>query len=65
VRRFEARDFCEAVGARLCSGGEHLRDEARGTGCSYDAEDLWSRTRCTSSDGSDGSEPRYEVKKGT
>lgn len=61
--RFAARDFCEGAGARLCSGAEHLNDEARGTGCSYDAEYLWSRTPCTSSDDG-GSEPRYEVKKG-
>ena len=39
-----ARDFCQAMHARLCSVEELLRDEARGTGCSYDSQLVWSST---------------------
>ena len=41
-----ARQTCEAAGMRLCTQGELLKDEARGTGCLFDAEYVWSRTAC-------------------
>jgi len=41
-----ASDICAAAGARLCSADELARDEARGTGCNYDRELIWSSTKC-------------------
>ena len=40
----DARRFCQAGGARLCSLEELLDDEARETGCNYDVERVWSST---------------------
>ena len=37
-----ARDACADAGARLCTLDELAADEARGTGCGYDAEFVWS-----------------------
>ena len=42
----EARDFCEGVGARLCTEDELLNDETKGSGCALDDELIWSRTPC-------------------
>ena len=44
----EAREWCEAGGARLCTHDELLADEARGTGCNYNSELVWSSTACGS-----------------
>ena len=41
-----ARETCEAPGARLCSLDELSSDEARGTGCGFDDEHVWSATPC-------------------
>ena len=38
--------FCESKGARLCSLSELQADETTGTGCVYDALQLWTRTAC-------------------
>jgi len=43
-----AREICQAGGTRLCSLSELLDDEARGTGCNYDYELVWSSTTCGS-----------------
>ena len=45
-----AAETCENVGARLCTLDELVGDEARGTGCDYDYEIVWSATEC----GTDG-----------
>jgi len=42
----EAMAFCEGVGARLCTFSELLADEAKGTGCGYDSQLVWSSTPC-------------------
>ena len=42
----DATDFCLGVGARLCTLDEMSNDEARGTGCDYDYEQLWTQTSC-------------------
>ena len=42
-----ARAYCEASGARLCTAAELINDEARGGGCGYDSELVWSSTRCS------------------
>jgi hypothetical protein len=44
----EARDFCQHGGARLCTAYELIDDDARGTGCNYDRELIWSSTACGS-----------------
>jgi hypothetical protein len=52
----DARDFCEASGARLCSVVELEADETRATGCGYDKESVWASDACdaTGSNGSNG-----------
>eukprot|EP00037_Helgoeca_nana_P030463 m.376491 g.376491 ORF g.376491 m.376491 type:complete len:1539 (-) comp28194_c0_seq1:146-4762(-) len=42
----EAKQFCEAVGARLCTLPELQADETHGSGCNYDFEHVWSSTSC-------------------
>ena len=42
----EARDYCEGVGARLCTEFELRNNEAKGTGCDLDTALIWSSTRC-------------------
>jgi hypothetical protein len=37
-----AYERCNRVGSRLCTASELLNDEARGTGCNYDYELVWS-----------------------
>ena len=41
-----AKAHCEHKGARLCSYAEVHADEARGSGCGYDAKRVWSSTSC-------------------
>ena len=41
-----AKDFCENVGARLCTASELAADETAGSGCSADGAFLWSSTSC-------------------
>lgn len=47
----DGRDLCEAQGARLCSVQELLSNEARGVGCGYDSQLVWSSTPCSLNDG--------------
>ena len=42
----DATNFCLGAGARLCTVDEMSNDEARGTGCSYDDDQLWTQTSC-------------------
>ena len=42
----EARSFCEAGGARLCTVSELQANEARSTGCGLDRTKLWSADAC-------------------
>ena len=42
----DARDFCEAGGARLCTVDEVAFDETRGTGCWSEDALLWTSTAC-------------------
>jgi len=42
----DGKTFCESAGARLCTATELLNLETRGTGCSLDAQLLWSSTEC-------------------
>jgi hypothetical protein len=42
----DANAFCKAGGARLCTSNELQSDEARGTGCQFDSQFLWSSTPC-------------------
>jgi len=42
----EARHFCEASGARMCSVAELKANEAKSTGCGYDKEQVWASDRC-------------------
>ena len=42
----QGHSFCQTVGARLCTLMEMLSDEARGTGCAYDNDLLWTSTSC-------------------
>ena len=51
VSYIAARDFCQSVGARLCTANELLGDEARSTGCAYDSELVWSSTQCNNGNG--------------
>ena len=47
----EASNICSVAGARLCTKEELAADCTRGTGCSYDNEQIWSSTSvelCTS-----------------
>ena len=44
-----AKALCQAAGARLCSASELEANEARGTGCDYDNELVWSATSCADS----------------
>ncbi|MCB9787495.1 MAG: putative metal-binding motif-containing protein [Deltaproteobacteria bacterium] len=44
--RQQAKAFCEAGGARLCTWTELSNDEAFQSGCSYDTERVWSSTAC-------------------
>jgi len=41
-----AQTFCEDAGARLCTSDELIGRETKNTGCSYDAQLLWSKTEC-------------------
>ena len=41
-----AKAFCEDAGTRMCTSGEILDRESRGTGCLYDSEQQWSKTSC-------------------
>ena len=50
-----ARDYCEANGGRLCTYSEAFDYEATATGCQYDAELVWTQTRCTADDDTAGS----------
>ena len=45
----EARVFCQAGGARMCTVDELLADEPRGTGCNYNEQRIWSSTPCGTS----------------
>jgi hypothetical protein len=47
----DARDHCEAAGARLCSVAELEADETRATGCGYDKESVWASDACDASGG--------------
>eukprot|EP00045_Choanoeca_perplexa_P017655 m.261284 g.261284 ORF g.261284 m.261284 type:complete len:2833 (+) comp17596_c0_seq5:884-9382(+) len=47
----DAKSYCERLGARLCSYGEYMVGEARGTGCGFDAKDVWTDTRCGTCNG--------------
>lgn len=42
-----AENWCEGMGARLCTLEELMADEAKHTGCSYDSKRVWSSTPCT------------------
>jgi hypothetical protein len=42
----EAESFCTAVGARLCTLSEIQNDEAKGSGCNYDYELVWTSESC-------------------
>lgn len=54
VNIFAARKFCSRIGARLCTSAELAADEAKGSGCKYDCERVWSGTKCTTKEGSQG-----------
>jgi len=41
-----ANNFCEGVGARLCSAAELKRNEAKFTACGLDSELVWTGTTC-------------------
>jgi len=41
-----AREYCESVGARLCTRYELRHDECYKTGCNYDVAEVWTTTRC-------------------
>lgn len=43
--------LCESASARLCTLEEMHDDEPRGSGCSYDFEELWTSTNCTMNGG--------------
>ena len=47
LKWLEAVAFCETAGARLCTLAELQRDEAKGTGCSMDGEQVWSSDACS------------------
>ncbi len=38
---FDAEEYCQAAGGRLCTSEEVARDCAMGTGCDYDSEMIW------------------------
>jgi hypothetical protein len=42
----QAQSFCEAAGARLCTFTELTGNEAGQTGCSLDAQRVWTSTAC-------------------
>jgi len=42
----DAKAFCEAAGARLCTVEELQDDETRGTGCGYDTKMVWTSDSC-------------------
>ena len=44
-----ALDICQDAGARLCTLEEVQNGEAAGSGCNYDAELVWTQTRCDES----------------
>jgi len=58
----KGRDLCEAQGARLCTAGELVNNEARGCGCGYDNQLVWSSSPCTLVEGS--SRPGFEATHG-
>jgi len=39
---YEAKDYCESAGGRLCTSEELVNDCTRGTGCNYDSAMIWS-----------------------
>jgi len=41
-----ARDYCEEIGARLCSAVELENNEARDTGCELNSAMVWSSDKC-------------------
>ena len=43
----QATAICKAAKARLCTYGELVRGEERGTGCGHDNNRIWSSTPCT------------------
>jgi len=47
----DAKVLCQTAGARLCSSAELELDEARGTGCNYDSQLVWSATSCGADNG--------------
>eukprot|EP00930_Biecheleria_cincta_P098874 TRINITY_DN9052_c0_g1_i1.p1 TRINITY_DN9052_c0_g1~~TRINITY_DN9052_c0_g1_i1.p1 ORF type:complete len:590 (+),score=67.64 TRINITY_DN9052_c0_g1_i1:63-1832(+) len=47
----EAKSFCVAAGARLCTAAELQSDESAATGCGYDSEMVWSSTSTECDDG--------------
>jgi len=49
----DARERCQAAGARLCSAAELVADEARDTGCNYNTALVWSQDRCDRNDGTE------------
>ena len=44
--RADAEAFCSAADMRLCTLSEVANREVAGTGCSYDAEPVWTQTPC-------------------
>lgn len=47
ISQSEANAFCEAAGARLCTIAELQANEARGTGCKYDVQLVWTADECS------------------
>jgi len=54
VNIFAARKLCSRIGARLCTSQEIAADEAKGSGCKYDCERVWTGSKCTTSEGGQG-----------
>eukprot|EP00613_Pedinella_sp_CCMP2098_P028514 CAMPEP_0171705404 /NCGR_PEP_ID=MMETSP0991-20121206/13172_1 /TAXON_ID=483369 /ORGANISM="non described non described, Strain CCMP2098" /LENGTH=429 /DNA_ID=CAMNT_0012294933 /DNA_START=464 /DNA_END=1754 /DNA_ORIENTATION=- len=43
----QANAFCETYGARLCTKNQLENNEAKGAGCQYNSERIWSSTECS------------------
>jgi hypothetical protein len=50
----EARDICQAIGARLCSYDEVVQGEPKNTGCNLNGQLVWTASSC-------GTEGMYAV----
>eukprot|EP00051_Salpingoeca_urceolata_P027566 m.482070 g.482070 ORF g.482070 m.482070 type:complete len:3234 (-) comp22424_c0_seq1:122-9823(-) len=50
----DAEAYCAGKGARLCTYTELLRNEAAGTGCSYDNYRVWTQNQCRTQCGQHG-----------